>query len=67
MPGRFDRLAWIGPVAVFLAACAFSTLDTEYASDTWIGLASGRHIICRHYLLASTLLNRERIAAGNHE
>jgi hypothetical protein len=41
----FDRTLWIGPVAFFMAACAWSVLDAQYASDTWIGLAAGRHIM----------------------
>ena len=45
MRGWLDRVSWIGPVAFFLAACAWSMLDAEYASDTWIGLAAGRHIM----------------------
>ncbi len=42
---RFDRALWIGPVAFFVAACAWSVLDAEFSTDTWMGLATGRQLM----------------------
>lgn len=51
---RFDRVLWIAPVAFFLTASAWSVLDAEFSTDTWMGLAAGRQLLeqldwCRFY------------------
>ena len=43
----FDRVLWIGPVALFMAACAWSVLDAAFSTDTWLGLAGGRQLMER--------------------
>lgn len=42
---QFDRGLWLGPVAFFIAAWAWSVLDSEFSTDTWMGLAAGRQLL----------------------
>lgn len=39
-----DRVLWIGPVALVITAFAWSVLDSEFSTDTWMGLAAGRQL-----------------------
>lgn len=39
------RLWWLGPLLLYLAACAYGLLVVHGSTDLWIGLAAGRQIL----------------------
>lgn len=39
------KAAIIGPLVLFLVACAFGVLEVHGSNDTWIALAAGRQIV----------------------